>query len=301
MKRALYFLFFLLAVSGSAGVWDETTPAGSAPISQGDDRIREMKEAIGDALEFSGVFPGTNPLTAPMYQWTENYGMAANRTSTLLQDGQVYISTDSGVREMYNGTTWVNVGIASTTTSALKISGNIISDGNITTSGDDVDVSTHMTVAGDLTVSGSLGMSGFTSIKASSASVQIVAETPTLLSYGTESGDTFNEFNGTTFTATNAGKYMACWTGGVRGASGLGDVLNNYAVYINYSGDSTFKTARREVISLSTSIGSDYFAICGQETMTAGQTLTTSAYANDVTGSDGGEVAVYKFTIMRVP
>jgi len=49
------------------GVWDKTTPAGTANISEGDDRIRELKEALEDALSSHGTFPGGSPSTAPIY------------------------------------------------------------------------------------------------------------------------------------------------------------------------------------------------------------------------------------------
>lgn len=189
MKRILCFAIFFAALNSSAGVWDATTPTGNAPISQGDDRIREMKEALEEALEHSGVFPGTNPLTTPMYQWTYGYGLSSARPTSNLQDGQIYYSTDTATAEMYmtSGSTWTvvswgqlapylpntfrvvgsSVGIGDTTPDAMldvagtlkvdgvtSLDGGVVSDGNITTTGDDVDISTHASISGNLSVSG---------------------------------------------------------------------------------------------------------------------------------------------------
>jgi len=41
------------------GVWSTTTPAGSDLLSQGDDKIREMKLAIQEALR-AGEVAGDN-------------------------------------------------------------------------------------------------------------------------------------------------------------------------------------------------------------------------------------------------
>lgn len=101
MRKLLFALLFLAApVFG--GVWNVNTPTGSDPINQGDDRIREMKSAVQEALQHSGVFPGTNPATAPMYQWTLAYGLNVNKPTTNLQDGQLYYSTDTYSLYKYN-------------------------------------------------------------------------------------------------------------------------------------------------------------------------------------------------------
>ena len=50
------------------GVWDKTTPLGSAPLSEGDDRIRELKTAIEEALSHeNSTFPGATPGSTPIF------------------------------------------------------------------------------------------------------------------------------------------------------------------------------------------------------------------------------------------
>lgn len=111
MRKSLLALLFLAfgAIGVHAGVWDTTTPSGTDPINQGDDRIREMKLAIEEALEWSGVFPGTNPLTSPKYQWTLDQGLQANRPTGNLASGQLYLSTDTGTIDRYNGSSWTPI------------------------------------------------------------------------------------------------------------------------------------------------------------------------------------------------
>lgn len=191
MKKILALLFFLAAPS-FAGVWDATTPAGTDPINQGDDRIREMKTAIAEALNrtSSGVFPGTNPATAPMFQWTLQQGLQSARPTANLQDGQLYFSTNTGTTDRYNSTTsqWYTVGIGSNTTSQIVTSSNV-------------------TVGGSLTVSGSVSLPTTTKIHAyvtdgTAINGKLIASNETI--------DTGSEWNVTfgSFTATNAGYYL---------------------------------------------------------------------------------------------
>jgi len=50
------------------GVWDETTPAGTDPVSEGDDKIRELKVAIGEAFSHEkSTFPGATPASTPIF------------------------------------------------------------------------------------------------------------------------------------------------------------------------------------------------------------------------------------------
>lgn len=246
MKKILIALAFSLPVLAHSGVWDATTPAGSDPISQGDDRIREFKVAVAEGLDWSGVFPGTNPATAPMFQWTENFGTAANRTSLYLQSGQTYISTDTGVREMYNGTAWKNVSISSYTTSSLNLntgsfslSGNITSDGNITSSGDDVDITTHTSITGNLSVSGSLTVGSFnpsaTHVIAtlSSPGPNIADGATVAISSWTDSVDSLGEMGSSAFVAINAGVYDLCLRQYLYPAAGS---LDGFAAYVEING-----------------------------------------------------------------
>jgi len=112
MKRlCLVGLLGLLSPVVRAGVWDATTPTGSEAITQGDDRIREMKTAIAESLNrsTSGVFPGTNPATAPMFQWTLDYGLDADKPISSVQVGQVYVATGVFKLDVYDGSSWVTL------------------------------------------------------------------------------------------------------------------------------------------------------------------------------------------------
>lgn len=92
------------------GVWDVATPAGSDPISQGDDRIREAKTAVQESLRaqttegLEAVFPGSAPSTAPVYRYRGLKGTTGAKPAS----GQygLYTNTTSGMLERDNGTTW---------------------------------------------------------------------------------------------------------------------------------------------------------------------------------------------------
>ena len=92
------------------GVWDVTTPAGTDPKSQGDDRIRELKTAIQEALRggttdgLEALFPGSAPTTAPVFHYRGLRGTTGAKPAS----GQygLYVNTTSGMVERDNGTTW---------------------------------------------------------------------------------------------------------------------------------------------------------------------------------------------------
>lgn len=92
------------------GVWDTATPAGSDPISQGDDRIRETKAAIQEALRGGAtdgdeaIFPGAAPSTAPIFRYRGLKGSTAQRPSA--SQGGLYYNTTTGTIQRANGTTW---------------------------------------------------------------------------------------------------------------------------------------------------------------------------------------------------
>ncbi len=100
-------------------VWDTSTPAGPDPLSQGDDKIREMKTAIqealragavaGDNLEgVEAVFPGTNPSSAPVYRYRGLKDSTVNRP-TAGQYGLFFDDTRN-VLQRDNGTSWDDIG-----------------------------------------------------------------------------------------------------------------------------------------------------------------------------------------------
>lgn len=97
------------------GVWSVSTPAGSDLISQGDDRIRELKTAIQEALQggttegLEAVFPGSAPTTAPVFHYRGLKGATGARPSSG-QYGLYYDSTKN-LFSRDNGATWDDVGV----------------------------------------------------------------------------------------------------------------------------------------------------------------------------------------------
>lgn len=95
-------------------VWDITTPAGSDPKSQGDDRIREAKAAIQEALQggvaegLEAIFPGVTPTTAPRFSYRGLKGSTGSRPVA----GQygLYFDTTRNVLQRDNSSTWDDVG-----------------------------------------------------------------------------------------------------------------------------------------------------------------------------------------------
>lgn len=92
------------------GVWNTATPAGTDPKSQGDDRIRELKVAIQEALRGGAtegdeaVFPGAAPTTAPIFRYRGLKGTTAARPDAAA--GGLYHNTTTGTFQRSNGTTW---------------------------------------------------------------------------------------------------------------------------------------------------------------------------------------------------
>ena len=109
----MYKLLGYILVLGSianAGVWDVTTPLGTDPISQGDDRVRELKVAIQEALRGQAtegdeaVFPGAAPTVTPRFHYRGLKGSTASRPTAA--NGGLYFNTTTGNLERSNGTTW---------------------------------------------------------------------------------------------------------------------------------------------------------------------------------------------------
>jgi len=95
------------------GVWDKSTPAGTDPKSQGDDRLRELKAAIEEALQGQtsegdeAVFPGTAPSTSPVFRYRGLKGSTGSRPTS----GQygLYFDTTRNVLQRDNGAAWEDV------------------------------------------------------------------------------------------------------------------------------------------------------------------------------------------------
>lgn len=122
------------------GNFDVTTPAGSDLLSQGDDKIRELKLAIreslragavaGDNIEgIEAVFPGSAPSTAPVYRYRGLKGTTAARPAS----GQygLYFDTDRKVLQRDNGTSWEDIGqmVLDSSITEAKLSTSVAGNG----------------------------------------------------------------------------------------------------------------------------------------------------------------------------
>lgn len=99
------------------GVWNAATPAGSDNVRDGDDRIRELKVAIAEALTANdatlgdaGVFPGAAPLTAPLYHYRGLRGTSAQIAALTASSAGLAFDTDKSAMYSYAGGSWNAVG-----------------------------------------------------------------------------------------------------------------------------------------------------------------------------------------------
>lgn len=96
------------------GVWNTATPAGSDQIASGDDKIREFKTATQESLlaqaatGVEAVFPGSAPLTAPVYRPRFKIGSTASRPSASADQG-LYINTTLNTIQRCDDSTWVDI------------------------------------------------------------------------------------------------------------------------------------------------------------------------------------------------
>ena len=94
--------------------FDVSTPSGSDLLSQGDDKIREFKNAMLDALRcgeaegVESVFPGSSPSTDPVFHYRGLKGSTIERP-TAGQSG-LYFDTTRMVTQRDNGTSWDDIG-----------------------------------------------------------------------------------------------------------------------------------------------------------------------------------------------
>lgn len=95
-------------------VFDVATPSGTDPASQGDDRIRELKTALQDALRGEdtegneAIFPGSAPSTAPVFRYRGLRGGTGTRPAS----GQygLFFDTTRQVLQRDNGSSWDDIG-----------------------------------------------------------------------------------------------------------------------------------------------------------------------------------------------
>lgn len=158
------------------GNFDVTTPAGSDLLSQGDDKIREFKLAMREALragEVAGddiegveaIFPGSAPSTTPVYRYRGLKGTTAERP-TAGQYG-LYLDSTRGVMQRDNGVGWDDV---------FSIQDNSITTNKIT----DLNVTTDKLAANAVTepsLTGSTGRTAGTSLLTKTIAIPAGAKT----------------------------------------------------------------------------------------------------------------------------
>jgi hypothetical protein len=94
--------------------FDVASPLDSDLIRQGDDEIRQLKQALQDALRggdaegVEAVFPGASPSTDPVFHYRGLKGSTVERP-TAGQYG-LYFDTTRQVLQRDNGTTWDDIG-----------------------------------------------------------------------------------------------------------------------------------------------------------------------------------------------
>ncbi len=166
MKKIILALSFLLISGVSFADWDVTTPLGSDPKSQGDDRIREIKVDVTAALTKEGTFPGLDTAD-PRFYWHPSTGTTGERPtgSTEAVNGRVFINTSSNTFEIYNGSTWDAYELVEDAAiTADQINTSIAGDGILGGSGEALRLGyndTQFTVTGDsLTFSEPLVLTG---------------------------------------------------------------------------------------------------------------------------------------------
>lgn len=90
--------------------WDKTKPTApptSETLKLGDDRIRETKEDFQNAVDDEKIFPGPNPLNAPVCYDKIPYGTLAQRPAANASNGgRFYVNTDDGTIEYDSGGAW---------------------------------------------------------------------------------------------------------------------------------------------------------------------------------------------------
>lgn len=92
--------------------WDITVPAGSESASQGDDRIREFKSDLQDALQgqdvsgVEAVFPGVDTAN-PVYRYRGLRGTTAARPAP--GDYGLYANTTLNTLQRDNGASWADI------------------------------------------------------------------------------------------------------------------------------------------------------------------------------------------------
>lgn len=90
------------------GNWDKTTPAGSGVHDQMGILVRELKNALEEALSHEdSTFPGATPGATPIFIPGVKRGTTAERpTGDSLVSGRFYANTTLGAVERYNGASW---------------------------------------------------------------------------------------------------------------------------------------------------------------------------------------------------
>lgn len=93
------------------GVWDKTTPVGLDQINGLGTRLRELKDALEEALSHEdSTFPGATPSSTPILIPGMKRGTTGNRpTGDSLVSGRFYANTTLNILERYNGSSWDSI------------------------------------------------------------------------------------------------------------------------------------------------------------------------------------------------
>jgi len=105
LSALIIFSFSVLLFSFSDD-WSTLTPAGTESKSLGDDRIRQMKSEIQNALQFQGVFPGADSTTPRFMQKLSTTTTSGRPTGNNVSTGTWIINKTSATIEQYDGTNW---------------------------------------------------------------------------------------------------------------------------------------------------------------------------------------------------
>lgn len=114
--------------------WDESVPAGSTNANTLDTVIQEMKESLRERLE--DTFPNwADDLIDPKKVHVQS-GLAANRPSSDLNAGQVYLATDTGDVSFYDGSQWRSTATGDALTAAAVLGVDTLSNRPAASAGD---------------------------------------------------------------------------------------------------------------------------------------------------------------------
>lgn len=152
----------------------------------------------------------------------------------------------------------------------------------------------NATVSGSLTAASTVTFTGMSLVIATDVTASIADSlTSSVMSFDTESVDTLSEFNGSTFTATSAGNYYACFSG-----TFSSEAMNVYGLILK---DGSSNILAEHAVS-DDGATSDIMAgsVCAAVVLSAGGKIIPHVLIDDV-GNDGGTFTNSRFSVWRLP